>query len=454
MPSTADNASQGAGKHRRQGPPKAPRILPAVGLAVAVGLGLVASSSADNPMTQARQVQVDASGFDRDDWAAADAALEPYMDPEHLAAVPVGPEDVAPPVEAVLTGSEVIDSLGENGIPEVAVQAYMDAESRLATTDPECGIEWTLLAAIGRVESNHGRFGGAQLRADGYGTKPIRGIPLDGRPGVATIRDTDNGALDGDDTFDRAVGPMQFIPGTWASFGVDGNEDGTEDPNNIFDAAAGAAEYLCEGDGDLRDEGQAASAVRRYNNAAEYVRVVLNLAAMYEAGGVEEIPTSDEPVTDEPYTDEPYNDEPYSDEPFEEEPAPDEDIVAAAPAEPAAPPAAPAPPAAAPAAPAPAAPPVAAPPAPAPPAPAPVPPAPAPSPEPPADPPPSPEPSAPADPSPHPPSPRPPSLRHPSHRPSPSRRPSRRRNRQQPRSRRTPRPSGGPPRCARSWLRS
>ena len=133
----------------------------------------------------------------------------------------------------------------------------MQAADQLAVDDPECGIRWTLLAAIGRVESNHGRFGGAQLRDDGYGTRPIRGIPLDGRPDVALIRDTDGGRLDGDTTYDRAVGPMQFIPSTWQSVGVDADGDGRRDPNNIFDAAQGAAVYLCRGDADLRDAGGA-----------------------------------------------------------------------------------------------------------------------------------------------------------------------------------------------------
>jgi Transglycosylase SLT domain len=219
-----------------------------------------------------------------------DEALEPYLEADMLAAVPVGADPVSEPVRAVLSSTQVIDSLGQSGLPSVAVDAYVRAADRLATEDPACGIRWTLLAAIGRVESNHGRFGGAMLRDDGYPTKPIRGIPLDGRPNVALIRDTDGGALDGDTAYDRAVGPMQFIPSTWRSVGVDGNGDGRRDPNNLFDAAYGAARYLCDGDADLRNADARAQAVRRYNNADRYVRVVLNLADMYETGAVERLP--------------------------------------------------------------------------------------------------------------------------------------------------------------------
>ncbi len=219
-----------------------------------------------------------------------DEALEPYLEADMLAAVPVGADPVSEPVRAVLSSTQVIDSLGQSGLPSVAVDAYIRAADRLATEDPACGIRWTLLAAIGRVESNHGRFGGAMLRDDGYPTKPIRGIPLDGRPNVALIRDTEGGALDGDTAYDRAVGPMQFIPSTWQSVGVDGNGDGRRDPNNLFDAAYGAARYLCDGDADLRNADARAQAVRRYNNADEYVRVVLNLADMYETGAVARLP--------------------------------------------------------------------------------------------------------------------------------------------------------------------
>jgi Transglycosylase SLT domain len=219
-----------------------------------------------------------------------DEALEPYLEADMLAAVPVGADPVSEPVRAVLSSTQVIDSLGQSGLPSVAVDTYVRAADRLATEDPACGIRWTLLAAIGRVESNHGRFGGAMLRDDGYPTKPIRGIPLDGRPNVALIRDSDSGALDGDTAYDRAVGPMQFIPSTWRSVGVDGNGDGRRDPNNLFDAAYGAARYLCDGNADLRNADARAQAVRRYNNADEYVRVVLNLADMYETGAVQRLP--------------------------------------------------------------------------------------------------------------------------------------------------------------------
>jgi membrane-bound lytic murein transglycosylase B len=174
------------------------------------------------------------------------------------------------------SGSPATSQLAANGIPARAVQAY-----RAAAVAAGCGIQWTLIAAIGRVESDHGRFGGATLLADGRSDPPIVGIPLDGRPGVAMIKDTDGGKWDADTAYDRAVGPMQFIPGSWAIFGVDGDSDGKTDPFDIDDAAASAAKYLCKAGGDLSNEAGQRNAVYSYNRSIAYVDNVLALAALY-----------------------------------------------------------------------------------------------------------------------------------------------------------------------------
>ena len=178
------------------------------------------------------------------------------------------------------SGGTPSTQLAANGIPSRAVQAY-----QRAATAADCGLPWTLVAAIGRVESNHGQFAGATLLSDGRSDQPIVGIPLDGRPGVAEIKDTDGGKWDGDTTYDRAVGPMQFIPGSWATFGVDGDGDGKADPFDIDDAAASAAKYLCRaGGGDLSSEASQRNAVYSYNRSTSYVDTVMALAAVYAGG--------------------------------------------------------------------------------------------------------------------------------------------------------------------------
>ena len=113
---------------------------------------------------------------------------------------------------------------------------------------------WWLLAGIGRVESGHGTFSTSVLDPAGTTSPAIIGIPLNGGNSTAVITDTDGGVLDGDTTHDRAVGPMQFIPSTWARYAADGNGDGMADPQNLYDAAHAAATYLCTAGGDLRTD--------------------------------------------------------------------------------------------------------------------------------------------------------------------------------------------------------
>jgi hypothetical protein len=103
---------------------------------------------------------------------------------------------------------------------------------------------------------------------------------------VARIPDSDGGRWDGDTAWDRAVGPMQFIPSTWRRLGRDGNDDGVADPNNLFDSAVSAAAYLCLSvDGSLTDPAVLRQAVYNYNHSWPYVDAILGWARVY-AGGV------------------------------------------------------------------------------------------------------------------------------------------------------------------------
>lgn len=183
----------------------------------------------------------------------------------------------APATKAVVSG------LAANGIPTVALMAYRTAAAWLAAADPACGIDWALLAAIGREESDHGRFSGAVLHADGTSTPRIIGIPLTGH-GTARVLDSDRGRIDGDAVYDRAAGPMQFIPTTWAAYGTDATGDGRADIFNINDAALTAARYLCGAGGNLRTHRGQVAAVLAYNHSDEYLAQVLALARAYRTG--------------------------------------------------------------------------------------------------------------------------------------------------------------------------
>ena len=161
------------------------------------------------------------------------------------------------------------------GIPARALLAYGNAELELRETQPSCRISWATLAGIGRIESNHGQYGDAVLQANGVPSKPIVGVPLDGSAGVRAIADTDHGRFDGDPNFDRAVGPMQFIPATWAKWG------GGYNPQQIDAAALAAARYLCAGGRDMAGAQGWWSGVLSYNNSVEYAQKVFGLADSY-----------------------------------------------------------------------------------------------------------------------------------------------------------------------------
>ncbi|MCC5950471.1 MAG: lytic transglycosylase domain-containing protein [Acidimicrobiia bacterium] len=162
----------------------------------------------------------------------------------------------------------------------VVLDAYVRAASTLAEENPGCALPWWLLAGVGRTESNHGTHGGSTVDEAGYQSTPIIGIPLDGN-GVARILDTDGGALDGDPVYDRAVGPMQFIPGTWARWGRDATGSGRAEPQNYYDAAESAAAYLCHYGPGLDGEAGQRRALLAYNRSTAYVELVRSRALGY-----------------------------------------------------------------------------------------------------------------------------------------------------------------------------
>ncbi len=203
------------------------------------------------------------------------------------------PASVSDPDEADDDGgnaARILATSSANGIPSSALAAYQRAETVINSADKACNLTWQLVAAIGRVESNHGRFGGNALDDQGVAQPGIFGKALNGKSNTSVIRDTDAGQLDNDTAFDRAVGPMQFIPSTWSVVGVDADNDGQRNPQDIDDAALASAVYLCSGDNDLSTVSGQRAAVYRYNHSTAYVNLVLRIMNNYLAGDFMSVP--------------------------------------------------------------------------------------------------------------------------------------------------------------------
>jgi cell wall-associated NlpC family hydrolase len=132
----------------------------------------------------------------------------------------------------------------KDDIPPRYLRWYMDA----ARTCP--GLPWNVLAAIGSMESDHGRS-----------TLP-------------GIHSGENSA--------GAGGPMQFLAATWAAYGVDHDRDGRADRYDPGDAIHGAARYLCANRAGKGGE-HLRRAIWHYNHDDAYVREVLKRAARYAA---------------------------------------------------------------------------------------------------------------------------------------------------------------------------
>ncbi|HZT67613.1 MAG TPA: lytic transglycosylase domain-containing protein [Acidimicrobiales bacterium] len=172
-------------------------------------------------------------------------------------------------------------------VPQIVLAAYQHAANVLST-DPKtkrCGLIWQDLAAIGRIESGHAQHADTQLAANGDTYPPILGPALDGTNGFAALPQPTGVTYDGPGPWERAVGPMQFLPTTWAVVTADGNGDGVADPNNIYDSALGAGIYLCKaaGTASLATTSELSQAFFSYNHDPQYVWEALNNAVYYGA---------------------------------------------------------------------------------------------------------------------------------------------------------------------------
>jgi Transglycosylase SLT domain len=238
--------------------------------------------------------------------AATAYPFNPWAEPVHppvpteLPLPPVPPTTAPVPVNptpGVPIGPVYPPYLGgyQYGVPANVYAAYYRAAAAMRLRDAGCHLSWAMLAGVGKIESGHAR--GGDLYADGTTRTRIIGIALDGsRAGTATVPDSDNGIWDGDARWDHAVGPMQFLPGTWRNFGQDGNSDGRRDPHNMHDSALAAATYLCAGGRDLATTSGLQAAIFAYNPSSAYVAAVIAWINVYRQSGVP-VPAPQGPTT-------------------------------------------------------------------------------------------------------------------------------------------------------------
>ena len=255
-----------------------------VGAALLSGGGTQGAPKVSAPPTASGQAAQDSTSA-AEDWDVSPRDLvvgDPTSSMLAVDEVLADPRQVSTLAAALETGAGFRQSgtlATATDIPDVLWAAYRSAR---ASAPAACRLPVQLLAAIGQVES--GSLAGRGLDSRHRAVPAVLGPVLDGK-GFAAIRDTDGGRLDGDPVWDRAVGPMQFIPSTWQRWGRDGNHDGVSDPQNVEDAAYSAAAYLCAGGRDLAKPAGLRSAILSYNHSAAYLADVLRLMKTVIPGG-------------------------------------------------------------------------------------------------------------------------------------------------------------------------
>jgi peptidoglycan hydrolase CwlO-like protein len=149
-------------------------------------------------------------------------------------AAATGGGEVGSGYEREVARDDIVASDVEPSSKERYMELYREAAEQYGF-----GPDWYVLAAVGKVESGHGAYMGT--------------------------------------SYAGAMGPMQFMPSTWESSGVDGNGDGVANIMDPEDAIPAAARYL-EAGGAPQDWYRA---LYSYNHADWYVKDVLTVAEAY-----------------------------------------------------------------------------------------------------------------------------------------------------------------------------
>jgi Transglycosylase SLT domain len=208
--------------------------------------------------------------------ASAEGEQAPVQENETLVPPPAPASEGKPPSGGVETG--------DGGVEAEAPEAETETETAPAagaTTAPAAGA-----FTIPSLPASSCAINGVppvlipiyQAASERYALGPQGPAILAGINAIETAFGTNLGPSSA-----GAVGWMQFMPETWAMYGVDANGDGVADPNNPEDAIYAAARYLSAA-GMPEDVW---GAIFAYNHADWYVEEVLANAGCYanEVGG-------------------------------------------------------------------------------------------------------------------------------------------------------------------------
>lgn len=270
----AHTASRAAGAGRRRAvliavPPLAVSAVTASAFAVVPHL-------TPEPATQPPVVRVETRALAADHAVVAD---EPVLAP--AVAVPRA-ESARQPRRGRLRAVADYQPLVSD-IPSESLAAYQRAETVMDEAAPRCRLDWSVLAGVAEVESDHGREGDSTVTARGVSRPGVFGKALNGRHGRERVRDTDAGVTDGNARWDAPAGPMGLLPSTWSVVAVDSDGDGRRNLQDVDDAALGVAVFLCDGARDLGAADELRAALAAFNPAPGYARMVMSLARAYRA---------------------------------------------------------------------------------------------------------------------------------------------------------------------------